>query len=152
MKPILKDFIFEKSHLKPILINLAENLYILGLLFEFLKNYQIFWVELKDFGKTHQGYGLRTMINCSWNGMKFTSKGFTTSVKKPASWVTSFKTHCNPKQNGTQQKAQFSGIVFCAVAQGLVGLVPSLSYRNSFLICSEPWLTELSNIIAKIHY
>ena len=44
------------------------------------------------------------------------------------------KRTCDLKQNGTQEKAPFSGIVFCALALGVVCFVPSVSSRNHFLI------------------
>ena len=44
------------------------------------------------------------------------------------------KRTCDLKQNGTQEKAPFSVIVFCALALGVVCFVPSVSSRNHFLI------------------
>ena len=51
-----------------------------------------------------------------------------------AQWSHLSKRTCDLKQNGTQEKAPFSGIVFCALALGVVCFVPSVSSRNHFLI------------------
>ena len=64
---------------------------------------------------------------------------FSSSCQIVSSWsngsiLTSFKRTCDLKQNGTQEKAPFSGIVFCALALGVVCFVPSVSSRNHFLI------------------
>ena len=45
-----------------------------------------------------------------------------------------FQNGQNLQQNGTQEKAPFSGIVFCALAVGVVCFGPSVSSRNHFLI------------------
>ena len=90
------------------------------------------WPVDKSLAKT-TNYSIPYLSNYSselWFVEKVKEKGKCAIL----SLTTISKRTCDLKQNGTQEKASYSGMVFRAFARGVVCFFPSVSSINHFLI------------------